>query len=99
MNELIVSDFTLTSNTTTITVTWTPSAAASYVSRYDVLWRVNGATTSFSTKSAGLATITNLDSGLFPGQAYDVKVVSVDTYSQVSDQTAESSVKSVRLSK
>ena len=99
MNELIVSDFTLTSNTSTITVTWTPSAAASFVSRYDVQWRVNGATTPYNTKGAGLASTTTLDTGLIPGQAYDVKVISVDTYTQVSEQTAESSVKPIRMSK
>ena len=98
VNALKVPDFNLTSVSSTVLVTWTPPTVSAVVGRYDVYWRVKGANTTYNTLNAGLAnnaSITNLT----PGHTYDVKVVSVDTHTQIDEQTVESSVKSVIFSK
>ena len=99
VNELIVSDFTLMPSNTTVTVTWSPSAASAYVGRYEVQWRIKGVTSAYNTKDVGLANSTTLESGLSRDEAYDVRVVSVDTVSQIDEQSVDSDVKSVSLSK
>ena len=99
VNDLIVSNFNVTYKDRAVAVSWTPPHMSAYVSWYEVQWRVKGSNASYKAKDVGLATSATLDSGLNRRQAYDVRVVSVDSNSQIEEQSVESSAKSVSLGK
>ena len=98
MEELKVKNIRLTSEDGNITVMWTRPIETIYISRFDVKWKVNGANTTYTSKSVGTITTTTLDIDAIPGQAYDVIVVSIDSYTQVDEQAVESNLQNIRLS-
>ena len=72
---------------------------SNYVTRYQVKWRVNGTNASFKTKDVGLATTATLGSDLNTRQTYDVRVVSIESHTQIEEQFVESIAKYVSFRK